>query len=130
MPVDASENIARAICADKFDPETGEFSASLFKGANTSVSRLAITPLQETWELFRQRVERPPMRTLEYIGEINVGKLQEVGRSFAAKPTELTVEPAPLEGYPSHAEIPQTITRGLANQILKRLTLHKPPYRK
>lgn len=123
MPVDLSEDIAKAICSDKLDPATGELSASLFKGAGSSVSRLAICPLEETWDLFRQRVEKPPERALERIGVINVGQLAEVGRTYSDNPTELTVEAVPLEGYPSHAEIPQKISRGLSNAILKNLRL-------
>jgi hypothetical protein len=127
VPVDPTESIARAICSDKWDSETGELSASLFKGSRTSVSRLAITPLEETWELFRRKVSKPPERTLDLIGEINVGVLQVIGRTFANRPTDITVEPDPLEDYPSHAVIPQTISRGLANQIIKNLMLHSPP---
>ncbi len=125
MPIDASEDIARAICSDKFDPETGEYSASLFKGARISVSRLSICPLENTWSLFRHRVEKPPERTLERIGTINVGRLGEVGGNYPSNPTVLTVEAVPLEGYPSHAEIPQKISRGLANEIIKNLTIHR-----
>jgi hypothetical protein len=49
-----------------------------------------------------------------------------VGQSYQ-QPIELTVEPKPVEGNPAHAEIPQKISRGLANQILKKLKLHNPP---
>jgi hypothetical protein len=58
MPIDAAENIARAICSDKWDGE--RLSPSLFVGAGTSVSRLALIPLEEHWELFRSHVQRPP----------------------------------------------------------------------
>jgi len=125
MPVDLSEDIAKAICSDKFDPATGEISASLFKGAGSSVSRLSVCALEETWDLFRQRVEKPPERTLERIGAINVGRLGEVGRTYPDNPTELTVEAVPLEGYPSHAEIPQKISRGLSNEIIKNLHIDR-----
>jgi hypothetical protein len=123
MPIDSWEDIARAICSDKFDPATGEMSASLFKGTGTSVSRLSICALENTWDLFRQRVEKPPERTLERIGVINVGCLAEIGRTFTAHPTALTVEAVPLEDYPSHAEIPQRISRGLAFEIVRNLIL-------
>ena len=125
MAIDSSEDIARAICSDKFDPETGEMSSSLFKGARTSVSRLSVCPLEPTWELFRLRVEKPPERTLQRIGVVNVGNLGEIGRSYAPNPTPLSVEPVPLDGYPSHAEIPQKISRGLAFEIIKNLTIHE-----
>ena len=125
MAIDSTEDIARAVCSDKFDPVTGEVSSSLFKGANTSVSRLSICPLEETWGLFRQRVEKPPQRTLHRIGVINVGRLAEIGRDFKDKSTLLSVDAVPLEGYLSHAVIPQEITRGLSNEIVKNLILKK-----
>ena len=125
MPIDATEDIAKAICSDKFDAVSGEVSASLFKGSGSSVSRLALCPLEETWELFRHRVEKPPQRVLERIGAINVGRLVEVGQNFESNPTTLTVEAVPLDGYLSHAEIPQKISRGLSNEIVKNLNLKK-----
>jgi len=125
MPVDCSEDIAKAICTDKFDPETGVVSASLFKGSGSSVSRLFICPLDETWDLFRERVEKPPQRRLARIGVINVGHLAEIGRCFEANPTTLTVEAVPLDNYPSHAEIPEKISRGLSNEIVKNLSLKR-----
>lgn len=123
MPVSPEENIVRAICSDKWDGE--RISPSLFVGSGISVSRLAITPLEEHWNLFRNHVENPPERILALIGEINVEKLQEIGRK--AKPTfQLTVEPKPESWNPAHAEIPQYITRGLANKICPELKLHHP----
>lgn len=125
MPVEPGEDFARAICSDKWDEATGEISASLFKGENISLSRLAICPLEESWDLFRLRVERPPARTLRRIGTMNVGRLRQVGEEYAARPTALTVEPDPLPEFPSHAVIPQKISRGLANAIIRRLTVHQ-----
>ena len=125
MAIDASEDIAKAVCSDKFDAASGEVSASLFKGNGSSVSRLSLCPLEDTWEMFRYRVEKPPQRTLERVGVINVGRLVEVGRNFEDNPTTLTVEAVPLEGYLSHAEIPQKISRGLSNEIVKNLILKK-----
>ena len=123
MEVAASEDIAKAICLDKFDPMTGQISASLFKDQGCSVSRLSVCPIEETWDLFRQKVEKPPLRTLQRIGVINVGKLQDIGTGFTPNPTALTVVAVPLDGYPSHAEIPQKITRGLSNEIVKNLSV-------
>lgn len=125
MEIAASEDIAKAICLDKFDPATGQVSASLFKDQGCSVSRLTVCPLNESWDLFRQKVEKPPLRTLQRIGVINVGKLREVGAGFKNNPTSLTVVPVPLEGFLSHAEIPQKITRGLSNEIVKNLSVRK-----
>ncbi len=124
MPVGPEEDIVRAICTDKWDGE--RLSPSLFVGEGTSVSRLALIPLADHWDLFRSYVEQPPERRLELIGEINVGRLQEIGRTYAT-PAELTVEPKPEDWNRAHAEIPQRITRGLANKILPELKLHRPP---
>jgi len=123
MSVPPTENIVRAVCTDKWDGE--RLSPSLFTGRGTSVSRLAIVPLGDHWEMFRNHVERPPQRLLERIAEINVSTLQQIGAAYK-DPIELTVEPKPEDWNPAHAEIPQNITRGLANQILPKLTLHSP----
>lgn len=67
-------------------------------------------------------------------GEIAIGQLQEIGQTYQSGPPEklkpdpvkLTVEEAPEEWNPAHAEIPQNITRGLANKILPALKLRRP----
>jgi hypothetical protein len=124
MPLAPTEDIVRAVCTDKWDGE--RLSPSLFVGANISVSRPAVIPLADHWDLFRQYVQKPPERWLELIAQINVGHLQKIARSHSA-PVALTVEPRPVDWNPAHAEIPQNITRGLANKILPELTLHRPP---
>ncbi len=124
MPVWPEEDIVRAICTDKWDGE--RLSPSLFAGEGTSVSRIALIPLVDHWDLFRRYVEKPPERRLELIGQINVGHLQAIGRGYATA-TELTVEPKPEDWNSAHAEIPQRITKGLANKILPELKLHQPP---
>lgn len=121
MPVSSDENIVRAICSDKWDGE--RLAPSLFTGENTSVSRLALIPLVEHSDLFRRHVEKPPERRLECLGEINVGCLLELGVTHTPSVT-LTVEPKPEPWNRAHAEIPQKISRGLANRILGALTLH------
>ena len=123
MPLPPEENILRAICTDKIDE--GVISPSLFKGSNTSVSRPALIPLEDHWDLFRSHVQRPPERLLVSLGEINIGRLQDIGRNFVARPTALTVEPKPEDWNPAHAEIPENISRGLANKIVEALTLHR-----
>jgi hypothetical protein len=124
MPLAPEEDIVRAVCTGKWDGQ--RLSPSLFAGQNISVSRLALVPLEDHWDLFRQYVQQPPERLLELITEINIGRLQEIGR-MRNPPVELTVEPKPEEWNPAHAEIPQKITRGLANKILPALKIHHPP---
>ena len=123
MPLAQTEDIVRAVCTDKWDGE--RLSPSLFVGENISVSRLAIVPLTDHWDLFRQYVQKPPERWLELIAEINVGRLQNIGRSQNPA-VELTVDPKPVDWNPAHAEILQRISRGLANRILPQLTIHRP----
>jgi hypothetical protein len=124
VPLAQTEDIIRAVCTDKWDGE--RLSPSLFVGENTSVSRLAVIPLADHWDLFRQYVQKPPERWLELIAQINVGHLQRIARGHTP-PVALTVEPRPVDWNPAHAEIPQNITRGLANKILPELALHRPP---
>ena len=124
MPIAAYEDIVRAIFTDKWDGE--RIAPSLFTGANVSVSRLAVIPLFEHWDMFRKHLEKPPERRLELIGEINVGHLQELGWDYH-RPIELTVEPKPQDWNQAHAEIPQIITRGLANRIVGVLKRHYSP---
>ncbi len=123
MPLAQTEDIVRAVCTDKWDGE--RVSPSLFVGENISVSRLAVVPLADHWDLFRQYVQKPPERWLERIAQINVGRLQNIGRSQNPA-VALTVEPKPVDWNMGHAEIPQKITRGLASKILPELTLHRP----
>jgi hypothetical protein len=99
---------------------------ALFKGENVSVSRLAVIPLVDHWDMLRRHLEKPPERRLELIGEINVGRLHKIGRDYQ-HPIELTVEPKPEDWNLAHAEIPQKISRGLANRIVDALKHHHPP---
>ena len=124
MPIAADEDIVRAIFTDKWDGE--RIAPSLFAGENVSVSRLAVVALAEHWDMFRKHLEKPPERRLERIGEINVGRLQRIGRDYK-KSIDLIVEAKPEDWNPAHAEIRQRITRGLANQIVNALKLHQPP---
>ena len=89
MSIGAEEEIVRAICTDKWDGI--RLSPSLFKGTNTSVSRLVLISLEDHWDLFRRHLEKPPERKLERIGQINVGRLQEIGRTYK-DPVSITVE--------------------------------------
>ena len=68
MPLAQTEDIVRAVCTDKWDGE--RVSPSLFVGENISVSRLAVVPLADHWDLFRQYVQKPPERWLERIAAL------------------------------------------------------------
>ncbi len=99
-------------------------SSSLFKGENISVSRLAVLPLDQLFEIFNRELVKPPERSVVGAGEINVGRLQQIGREFT-HPLELTVEHDPQPGNPAHAEIPQRISKGLSKRIIDELALHR-----
>jgi hypothetical protein len=124
MPISSTENIVRAVCSDKWDGK--RMSPSLFEGKGTSVSRLAVIRLEDHFDLFTQYVQKPPERVLNFIAEINVGVLIKLGVEYIPR-HDLTVEPVPLPWNPAHAEIPQKISRGLANKILAVLQLHDLP---
>lgn len=124
MPLSEEEEIVRAICTDKWDGQ--RISPSVFAGANTSVSRLTISPLADHWDLFRKGVEKPPERLLEEIAQINIGTLAEIGRSHSPA-TTITVEADPVSWNVAHAIIPQKLSRGLANRILQAVTIHSKP---
>lgn len=124
MGIAAEEDIVRAICTDKWDGQ--RLAPSLFTGENTSVSRLALIPLEDHWPMFRDHVQKPPERLLALIGEINVGTLQKLGETHH-QPVELSVESVPEDWNRAHAEIRGKVTKGLANRILKELKLHHPP---
>lgn len=126
MSLSDEEEIVRAICTDKWDGE--RIAPSAFTGPDTSVSRLAITPLEEHWEVFRRGVEKPPERLLERIAQIAVGRLSDIGRTH--KPTAaITVEADPVDWNPAHAIIPGKRSRGLANRIRDAVAIHNPPAR-
>jgi len=99
-------------------------SSSLFKGENISVSRLEILPIHQLFEIFNRELVKPPERSVVGAGEINVGRLQQIGREFT-HPLELTVEHDPLPTNPAHAEIPQRISKGLSKRIIDDLVLHR-----
>jgi hypothetical protein len=124
MPLPDTEEIVRAVCTDKWDGE--RIAPSAFMGPDTSVSRLAITPLDEHWELFLREVEKPPERLLEVIAQIGVGRLGEIGRAYSP-PVTITVEAEPVESNPAHAVIPGKRSRGLANCIKDAVIVHRPP---
>ncbi len=72
---------------------------------------------------FDSGLKSPRSESWNALGLLMLVDRRQVGRCYEHKPTELTVEPVPLDGYLSHAEIPQKITRGLSNEIVKRLDL-------
>ena len=124
------ENVLRAIHSAHWDERKERYSSSLFKGSGTSVSRLSILGISELFAILHLELDSPPKnRFVTGGGEINIGRLQEVGRGYQQRPTYLTVEEAPTETNRAHAEIPQEISKGLAFEIIRNLRLHTDPLR-
>ena len=104
------ENVLRAILTAHWDEQNNRWQSSLFKGRGTSVSRLSILGMTELFAIFHRELDSPPQNHFVVGGgEINIGRLQEIGRGYQHNPTALTVEEAPTEINPAHAEIPQNI---------------------
>ena len=122
--VSPEENIVRAIHSAHWDIQTGRGSSQIFKGENISVTRLKILDLPVLFIIFHRQLDTSPNGMIVGAGEINVGRLQEIGRNFE-NPTELTVEEDILDDNAAHAEIPQKISRGLSKRIVTNLIFHQ-----
>jgi hypothetical protein len=119
-----NEDVVRALCDSHWDERQNRFSSALFRGPNTSVSRLAILKLETIFEIFHRDLDKPPKSKVILAGEINVGKLQDIGKAHVS-PNSITVEVAPLLCNPAHAEIPEKLPRSLALKIIEQLIKHK-----
>jgi len=131
MRLPREEQVVRAICSDKFDRSNGRVSPSLFKGPNTSVSRLAVIPLSLQWRKLAATVQKLPGRKLEQLGEIGVGPLEDLGLNYVANgipmKVALSVVDDPLPTNEAHAVIPENITAGLGSAICRALKFHELP---
>ncbi len=131
MRLPREEQVVRAVCSDKFDRASGRVSPSLFKGPNTSVSRLTIIPLTLQWRKLAATVQKLPGRRLERLGEIGVGQLEDLGLTYAANgtpmPVALSVVTAALPTNEAHALIPENITAGLGSAIVRAVAYHELP---
>ena len=121
------ERIVRAVCTDKYDRAKGRISPSLMMGPDTSVSRLKLVLLTDHWELFRSHVQKPPERILELLGEIQIGLLQDLGSAYTpVHSIRVEAVPDPRWTPPeAHAEIKGSLTRGLANTVVKAMSYHR-----
>jgi hypothetical protein len=124
MRLESREQVLRAICSDKYDAASGRVSPSLFRGSNTSISRLAIFPLAKQWRVLAATVQKLPGRRLERLGEIGVGRLEELGREHQT-PVSLSVIADPVPANAAHGIIPENISGGLSNTIIRNLSYHE-----
>jgi len=128
------EELVRAVCSpDGCDPEAGQISSQLMAGTNTSVSRSALVPVTDHWELFRKCVEKAPARKLEMIATITVPELRSIAeahsKEYKVKPPRVinvVVSPndcwTPPEG---HAEIEGKISQSLGTWIIRQMRYYK-----
>jgi len=91
------ENVVRAITSAHWDANANRYSSDLFKGAGTSVSRLAISTLDELFRIFHLQLDKLPDRVVISAGEINIGQLQDIGRNYTP-PIELSTRTDLLSG--------------------------------
>lgn len=115
---DDRENVLRGITEAHWDKEQGRGVSSLFKGPNTSVSRLKIWEKDRIIKKFVSDICSPIIAA----GEINVGALRQIGISHE---TIITVEEDGSRRNPPHAEVPQKInSRKILLEIISALTIH------
>lgn len=118
------ENVVRAIHSAWWDIRENRKDSSIFKGENISVSRLSILTLESLFKIFHVQLDSSPNGIIVGAGEINVGRLREIGKEHESS-IKLSVVEAPFEENPAHAEVPQKISRGLAKRIIKELLFHQ-----
>ena len=115
---DDRENVLRGIPEAHWDKEKGRGVSSLFKGPNTSVSRLKIWEKDRIIKKFVSDLRSPPIAA----GEINVGVLGQIGNSHGMA---ITVEEDGSGHNPPHAEVPQKInSKKILLEIVSALTIH------
>ena len=114
------EEIVRALTEAHWDKKENRFSKAAFYSRNLSVSRLKISPLSDLIELFCHNFP-----ALLKVGQINVGRLQELGRTHTS-PVEIRVIATPRENNPAHAEIPDRMSKSLAKRVVENLQFHDP----
>jgi hypothetical protein len=122
--VSPEENVLRAIHSAWWDVETDQKSSSIFKGERISLNRLKMLDLRSSLNVFHETLDTSPNGVIIGAGEINVGTLIEIAQAHHVS-VVLTVEEDPLPGNPAHAEIPQKISKGLANKIIEKLIFHR-----
>jgi hypothetical protein len=125
--VDQKENIIRAIRTADWDNRKNRFSSDLFRGPNTSVSRLSILCLSQLFEIFHRDLDRilsDPPNIVRWAGEINVEELQHIGLTYQNS-IHIIVEKDPIPNNIAHAEIIQKLSRGLSIKIINSLVIHE-----
>jgi len=120
------ENIVRAILQADWDETKSEYQSDVFRGPDTSVSRLKISSLAEILAIFQADFDAYQEGPVLGTGEINVGELKEMGQNYLdgkGKPLKqaVTVVEMPTDKNPSHAEVKERFSRGFARQVIRAL---------
>jgi len=115
FPCPPEENILRAIREADWDSKYARFSSSLFRGPNTSIARLEITPFHSLMKIFSTKLDKPRNSVIG-AGKLNVGSLQKAGLGYKAKPTNIIVT-ADGEDFEAHGVINPKLSSGLAKKI-------------
>lgn len=131
------ENIVRAVRSSHWDSKKNRWSSDLFRGPDTSVSRLARLPLPEIFRIFFADLHKPPRHRVVKAGEINIGNLQALGRAHRQNGTvrqiAITVVPDPIlhdkecVDNPAHALVKEQLPKTLVLNIIDNLKFHDAP---
>lgn len=135
--INAEENVVRALVPPYWDPELGRGTPSAFAQEEVSVSRTAVTPLDNLVGVLRANIERPvdhPRGELRIAGLALVQVSAVLDAASENADIALTVIEDPEPGNPAHALIRCTnsttgelrkLTRGVAKRICDSAT-HVP----
>ena len=125
-----SEIVVKAILEEHYDPQANRFSPRLFRGPESSLSRLVIWSKKKIIEAFIEQLHNPPDNFLMGIGIAEVGTLKKICIEYQKKRTVITVIEDPLDGSqedhiinPAHAIIPQKLSDGLAKTIPTKINI-------
>ena len=114
FPCSPEENIVRAIQESHWDKVKGRYSSGLFKGPDTSIGRLAVSPVPKLLRRFFKHLDKPS-NSITGAAEINVGELQKI--CLANKPPVSVSVIADGVPFEAHGEIREKLPRGLAIKI-------------
>jgi hypothetical protein len=125
-----SEIVFKAILQEHYDAKEERFHSSLFKGPESSLSRLAVWSKKQIINGFIDQLHKPPKHFLMGVGSATVSRLKQICIEYKDKPTAIDVIEDPLDGTqkgchvnPSHAIIPQRLSPGLAKDIPKKIEI-------
>jgi hypothetical protein len=126
---DHEEKILRAIVQEWWDASKNRYHTDVFAQKNLSVSRLKISSMDELVEHFYRDIHKPPRRILFKAFEFEIGAFKKESSTYMEnnksikKKKDFKVFVDPLENNPAHALVCPNISEGLANYLLKNLSI-------